>query len=139
MANFLFDLNNIQPLANQLISNHKDKRIFLFKGELGAGKTTLIKHLCNALNINPNQVCSPTFSLMNQYFGYNEITAYHFDLYRLKTSQEALDIGITEYLDSGNYCFIEWFEIINDYLPTECVIVDIKIINQHTRSIEIFT
>lgn len=88
-------------------------KIWLFRGQMGTGKTTLIKEICAQLGVI-HAVQSPTFSLVNEYSTSQKQIIYHFDLYRLKNTREALDIGIEEYLDSGNICFIEWPEQAED-------------------------
>ena len=119
-ASFLSDLPGI---AQQIISYAGNTRIFLFYGDMGAGKTTLIKSLCGELGSN-DVITSPTFSIVNEYAGPNKI--YHFDFYRLKNQNEALDIGCEEYFYSGNLCFIEWPDKIPDLLPDNYVRVTIE-------------
>ena len=105
-----YSLENISSAANQLLEaiNHGPK-IWLFRGEMGAGKTTLVKEIGQQLKIK-SIVQSPTFSLVNPYETESGEIIYHFDLYRLENVHEAIDIGIEEYLDSGHLCFIEWPE-----------------------------
>lgn len=112
----IHSLEELDALAKEIISLLKHK-IVLFEGDLGAGKTTFIKTLTKELG-STDDVSSPTFSIVNEY----EIPAgkiYHFDLYRIQSEDEALDFGMEEYLDSGNYCFIEWPDIIKDLLSEE--------------------
>jgi len=111
-ATSLADLNSI---AQQILSFAVNQRIFLFYGEMGAGKTTLIKALCEELGVT-GSTSSPTFSIVNEYAA-KQGTVYHFDFYRLKNQTEALDMGYEEYFYSGDYCFIEWPEKIPDLLP----------------------
>ena len=111
-ATSLSELNNI---AQQILAFAGAERIFLFYGEMGAGKTTLIKALCQELGV-VGQTSSPTFSIVNEYEGARG-RIYHFDFYRLKNQTEALDMGYEEYFYSGDYCFIEWPEKIPDLLP----------------------
>ena len=105
-----YSLENISNAVNQLVEaiNHGLK-IWLFRGEMGAGKTTLVKEIGQQLKIK-SIVQSPTFSLVNPYETESGEIIYHFDLYRLENVHEAIDIGIEEYLDSGHLCFIEWPE-----------------------------
>ena len=88
----------------------KDNKVVLFYGEMGAGKTTLIKEICAQLGVTDG-MSSPTFALVNEYHTKDNSTIYHFDLYRIKNIEECLDMGMEEYIQSGNYCFIEWPEI----------------------------
>ena len=111
----IYSLEDIHETASELIHQFADKRIFLFSGNLGSGKTTLVRAICEELGCH-EQVSSPTFSLINEYKAGNLIL-YHFDLYRLNTLEEALDTGLEEYLYSGNYCFVEWPEKITGILP----------------------
>lgn len=119
-------------IASDIIEFSGTNRIFLFYGDMGVGKTTLIKSLCKALG-SPDNITSPTFSIVNEYAGPNKI--YHFDFYRLKTQTEALDIGCEEYFYSGNYCFIEWPEKIPDLLPHHYVKIMLTVLNDGSRNI----
>ena len=105
---------NLSQVASDIFK-FKPEKIITFTGEMGVGKTTLIKEMCKVLGVK-NATSSPTFSLVNQYNTPSGLI-YHFDCYRLKTETEALDMGIEEYLDSGNWCFIEWPEKIANLLP----------------------
>lgn len=108
----IFEICNedaLNEVALNLIDDIQHHKIVLFNGNLGAGKTTFIKVLCNALKMEDN-FSSPTFSIINTYKS-NEIKVYHMDLYRINDSNELLDFGFEEYIDSGNICFIEWPEI----------------------------
>lgn len=115
MAAFIYNEKEIEIAANFLFSNIQSQKILLLYGEMGAGKTTFIKAFCAVLGVEDN-VSSPTFSIVNEY-KYPQGTVYHFDFYRLKNQLEALDIGLEEYFDSGEYCLIEWPEKIPDLLP----------------------
>src|SRR5471030_1127233 len=110
-------------VASEIIAFAADTRIFLFYGEMGAGKTTLIKSLCESLGTTET-VTSPTFSIVNEYIGEGH-KIYHFDFYRLKNQTEALDMGYEEYFYSDAYCFIEWPEKIPDLLPLHYISVKI--------------
>lgn len=126
-----FELNSVAELesvANEFVSEFGSPGTFLFRGEMGAGKTTFITALCKALRIE-DYVSSPTFSLVNEYNG-NGVKVFHFDCYRLNSPEEALDFGIEEYFDSGHWCFVEWPEMIEDYLPADAVVVKIEIHGQ---------
>ncbi|MGV9004547.1 tRNA (adenosine(37)-N6)-threonylcarbamoyltransferase complex ATPase subunit type 1 TsaE [Flavobacterium sp.] len=113
----IFSLDEIQEVAQIIIGQHP-KRVILFHGVMGAGKTTLIKALANNLGVTET-TSSPTFSLVNEYKIDNSDYLYHFDVYRLKEESEALDFGIEDYLYSGNWCFIEWPDKIPNLLPDE--------------------
>jgi len=99
-------------------------KVWLFVGDLGAGKTTLIKQLCKYLGVG-DEVASPTFSIINEYLADGN-PIYHFDFYRLNDKEEAIDIGVSEYFDSGNYCFIEWPQKVEQLLPEELILIRIK-------------
>ncbi len=101
------DLSSIDDAARELIDTLPDKRIFAFYGEMGAGKTTLIKALCRVLQVT-DVTSSPSFGLIYEYRTRGNDSIYHFDFYRIEHLEEAYDIGYEEYIDSGQYCFIEW-------------------------------
>lgn len=106
--------SDLEDVAREIISNSKYK-IFTLKGNLGAGKTTLVKYLCKTLEC-PDTITSPTFSLVNEYLC-PAGRIFHFDLYRIKYMEELINIGFYEYIDSDNYCFIEWPDICENELP----------------------
>lgn len=110
-----FSLNEINNVA-ELIVAAKPNKVILFNGEMGAGKTTFVKQLCKTLGVT-EATSSPTFSLVNEYETTDNQTIYHFDFYRLKNEIEALDMGVDDYLYSGNWCFIEWAENIASLIP----------------------
>lgn len=120
-------------ISQKILEISKNVRIFAFHGELGAGKTTLIKYLCRELGVEET-VSSPTFSLVQEYVS-AEGSVYHFDFYRINSEIEAYDIGVEEYFDSGSYCFIEWPEKIPTLLPDEAVQINIETIDPHQRRI----
>ncbi|MES2278407.1 MAG: tRNA (adenosine(37)-N6)-threonylcarbamoyltransferase complex ATPase subunit type 1 TsaE [Bacteroidota bacterium] len=130
IAKSLPELNSI---AQQIIAFGDNERIFLFYGEMGAGKTTLIKALCDELGVE-GQTSSPTFSIVNEYAG-SRGAIYHFDFYRLKNQTEALDMGYEEYFYSGDYCFIEWPEKIPDLLPLHYAEIHINAQTDGSRQI----
>ncbi|MFD2569645.1 tRNA (adenosine(37)-N6)-threonylcarbamoyltransferase complex ATPase subunit type 1 TsaE [Spirosoma soli] len=109
-------LEELDAVARQLLAEGRTQAVWLFTGEMGAGKTTLIKALCRTLGVI-SMVQSPTFSIVNEYTTHEGKSVYHFDCYRLRNEAEALDIGIEEYFDSGNYCFIEWPERVESLWP----------------------
>jgi len=121
----LIDHENELPIAAaSLLKFAGNEKIFLFEGEMGAGKTTLIKSLCLQLGMADN-VSSPTYSIVNEYV-FPEGKIYHFDFFRIKNEAEAFDIGFEEYLMSGEYCFIEWPEMIASLWPEH--FIEIKIV-----------
>ncbi len=123
----------LEEVARQVLAAWPHHRIFLFRGELGAGKTTLIQRFCRQLQVT-DTVQSPTFALVNVYATADGDEVYHLDLYRIEQPAEALDIGLTEYLDSGRYCFIEWPEKAG-FVPGEAVEVLIEVAPDGTREI----
>ncbi len=127
------DLNKV---AKEIIKYSGDQNIWVFYGEMGSGKTTLIKAIASRLGIEDN-VHSPTFSIVNEYINLRDEVFYHFDFYRIKNEIEAMDIGIDEYFDSGNLCFIEWPQKIPSLLPEKYLKVDIKITSDIGREINI--
>jgi tRNA threonylcarbamoyladenosine biosynthesis protein TsaE len=128
-------LSDLPIAASQLIDFAGPEKIFLFNGDMGAGKTTFIKSICEVLGVN-EAVTSPTFAIVNEYRG--AVTKiYHFDFYRLKTQTEALDMGAEEYFYSGNYCFIEWPEKIPDMLPLSYINITIKALGDDSRQISV--
>lgn len=112
-------------MAQKLLEEFQDDRFFAFFGKMGVGKTTLIKELCQVLGVRDN-VCSPTFAIVNEYSDREGEPVYHFDFYRLKSVTEAYDIGYEEYFYSGYYCFTEWTEKVEELLPERYVRVEIK-------------
>ncbi len=129
----LSNLDELKPIAAALCEQVQECRIMTFSGNLGAGKTTLIQHICALLGVQ-EEVASPSFGLVNEYQGEEE-QIFHFDLYRLKSVEEALDIGLLEYLDSGSICLIEWPEIAEGLLPEETISVVLAHESEGKRSI----
>lgn len=129
----IFSLNEIPQVAEKILSENPQK-VILFNGEMGAGKTTLIKVLAEKLGVN-DATSSPTFSLVNEYSLPNNQYVYHFDMYRLKNEIEALDMGIDDYLYSGNWCFIEWADKIVNLLPEAYSSIEIKTLPDGKRQL----
>jgi tRNA threonylcarbamoyladenosine biosynthesis protein TsaE len=129
----VFSLEEIDTVA-QLILQQNPNKVVLFNGNMGVGKTTLIKKMTQNLGVREN-TSSPTFSLVNEYQTIDNQIVYHFDCYRLKTEIEALDMGIDDYLYSGNWCFIEWPEKIESLIPEKCSTVNIEILPNGFRKL----
>ena len=116
---WIFSLENIEEAAGALLQHTGSTGVIAFYGQMGAGKTTFIKALCRVLGTG-DQVNSPTFTLVNEYLSSEEIPIYHFDFYRIKNLQEAVDIGCEEYFETpGTLSLIEWPELITFLLPPE--------------------
>ena len=133
--NIVFSLDQIKEVAEQILAQNP-KKIILFNGEMGVGKTTLIKQLCKSLGVE-GATSSPTFSLVNEYYTSNNKIVYHFDFYRLNKETEALDMGVDDYLYSGNWCFIEWSEKVASLLPEETSIVTIELLADGKRELKL--
>ena len=117
-------LSDLPEVAKSIIDSFPENRVFALYGQMGAGKTTLIKELCACLGIYEN-VTSPTFAIVNQYTTANQNSVFHFDFYRIKRLSEAYDLGYEDYFYSENYCFIEWPEMIEELLPQSFVKITI--------------
>lgn len=121
-------LSDLDAAAQEFLSLMGDETVYTFEGEMGAGKTTFINALCRALGVEDDPTGSPTFSIINEYR--SDTTAeliYHFDLYRIESLEQAFDIGVEDYLDSGALCLIEWPDRIDDILPDDTVRVKIEV------------
>lgn len=128
------DLSEIAAAAEKFLEEYKDKRVFAFYGEMGAGKTTFIKALCEKLNVL-DVANSPTFSIVNEYHVKDDNSLFHFDFYRIENLEEAYDFGYEDYFYSGKYCFIEWPEKIENLLPDGFVKVHIVENDDYSRDI----
>ena len=131
--NIIFSIDQLEEVAQQIIANNR-KKVILFNGEMGVGKTTLIKQLCKTLGVT-GATSSPTFSLVNEYEANDNQLVYHFDFYRLNKEEEALDMGIDDYLYSGNWCFIEWAEKIPNLIPEVHSAITISLLPDGKRSL----
>jgi tRNA threonylcarbamoyladenosine biosynthesis protein TsaE len=127
-----FNLSEIENVAMHVLKELPYKTVLLY-GEMGAGKTTLIKEIAKQIGVQ-EVITSPTFSLVNEYEA-GETLVYHFDFYRIENEQEALDMGIEDYLYAGNYSFIEWPERIKNLLPKESSIISIRKNNDQSRTL----
>ena len=131
-----FSLQELDFVANEIIQVCGLNNKLYFYGDMGAGKTTLIKVLCKTLKVE-DMISSPSFSIVNEYLSIDGKTIFHFDIYRIKDIQEAFDLGYEEYLYGKNYCFVEWPEKIESLIPNEKrVNIYINKINNH-RNIKI--
>jgi tRNA threonylcarbamoyladenosine biosynthesis protein TsaE len=130
-----YSLENLSEVATELISSAKNKTL-LFYGQMGVGKTTLIKEICKQLGVL-DTISSPTFSLVNEYETSKIEKVYHFDFYRIEQEEEALDIGIEEYFDNNDWCLIEWPENIENLLPLDAVEIHLSILKDQNRNIQI--
>jgi len=130
-------LDKTPLVAEQLFDRLKGKaKVCLFYGQMGAGKTTLIKALCEIWGVEDN-VSSPTFALVNEYQNQKGQVFYHFDFYRIEDEEEAWDIGTEDYFYSGNYCLVEWPERIEGLLPRQHVRIELIVAADHSRRIHI--
>lgn len=120
------DIAELPEIAALILNTFSEKRIFILKGELGSGKTTLIKAICSLLKVD-DLTNSPSFSIVNEYHTKNGSMIYHFDFYRIENIKEVYDIGYEEYFYSGNYCFVEWPEIAEKILPPGHIEIGIEI------------
>lgn len=126
------DKKHLASAANKLLKYTKDKKLFAFYGSMGAGKTTIIKAICEVLG-TVDIVTSPTFTLVNEYRTIKEETLYHIDFYRIRKQEEVFDFGIEEYLTGDSYCFMEWPELIKEILPPETVSIRITVDDNEQR------
>jgi tRNA threonylcarbamoyladenosine biosynthesis protein TsaE len=130
----LVSIDTLELAANKLMEASQGNKIWLFSGEMGSGKTTLIKAIGKKLGVK-EPMASPTFSIVNEYQT-SHGTLFHFDFYRLKNEQEAYDIGVDEYFESGNYCFIEWPEKLETLIPESYFKITLQVQSPTTRTIE---
>lgn len=128
-------VNQLDTFTAELLQS-ADVKLFLIEGDLGSGKTTLVQSCCRQLQVI-DVVQSPTFALVNEYRTINNQVIYHLDLYRVQSREELLDIGIDEYLYSGHYCFIEWPQIIKDYIAEKYISVYIEHADNNNRQIKL--
>lgn len=130
------NLDDLPRAAKEFAALMDDRTVYAFNGEMGAGKTTFISALCRELGVEEDPAGSPTFSIINEYR--SDTTAeliYHFDLYRIENIEEAFDIGVEDYFDSGALCLLEWSEKIADILPDDTVNVDITVNPDGSRTL----
>ena len=130
------DKRHLHSAAKQLLKYSAEKKIFAFYGSMGAGKTTIIKAICETLG-TLDIISSPTFTLVNEYKTSDGETLFHIDFYRIKKQEEVYDFGIEEYLSGDFYCFMEWPELIEEILPPETVKVKIFVDDNEQRILSI--
>ena len=130
-----YSLENLSEIATAVIASVKNKTL-LFYGEMGVGKTTLIKEICKQLGVLDN-ISSPTFSLVNEYQTKNNESIFHFDFYRIEEEEEALDMGIDDYFYNNNWCLIEWPENVENLLPLEVVEIHLSVLEDGQRNIQL--
>lgn len=131
-------LEALPEAAGKFVELMGDETVYAFHGEMGVGKTTFIRQLCRALGVEADLANSPSFSIINEYR--SDTTAelmYHFDLYRLDSVEEALEIGVEDYFDSGALCLLEWPERIEPLLPDDTVVVEIKVNADDSRTLTV--
>ncbi len=131
---FHYDFQQLDEAARLLQEAAGDLRVWVFRGEMGVGKTTLIKMIAKQVGVKET-VQSPTFSIVNEYSA-TERKVFHFDFYRIKKEEEAVDIGVEEYFYSDNFCFIEWPEKISSLLPDSFFEIAISVEASGFRKIE---
>ena len=130
-----YSLDEINLLVDKIIELTKDCNLFLFEGDLGSGKTTLIKNTLKKIGITEN-VKSPTFSIINKYAEKN-IVVFHIDLYRIENEEELNSIGIFEYIESDKLCFVEWPQVLTKHINEKAIRVKINILDEFNREVEI--
>ena len=131
-----YSLGDLTEIAEMILESLDGRNVIVFRGEMGAGKTTLISALCEVLGVE-DDVTSPTFALVNNYLTAAGDDLYHFDFYRINKESEAYDIGIDEYFGGDGLCFIEWPQKISQILPDDIINVSINVLPDGSRQIEI--
>ena len=127
------DLSDLNRAAKEFLEKIQGHTIIALHAPMGSGKTTFTKALCDCLGVDSDAVSSPTFAIVNEYLTSSGDPVYHFDFYRITKNEEALDIGLYDYLDSGHLCFMEWPENIEDLLPEDTLIVRIEVQEDGSR------
>lgn len=135
MKKTIYSEEELPLVAEALLSEFPDDRVFCFYGEMGAGKTTFIKIICQQLGAT-DTTSSPTFAIVNEYLTQDDESIYHFDFYRIEKLADAYEIGVEDYLYSGNYCFLEWSENIPELIQPEFVKVKITVGSDRSRTFE---
>jgi tRNA threonylcarbamoyladenosine biosynthesis protein TsaE len=130
-------LEQLPEIAAKIASFAENRSVWLLNGQMGAGKTTFIKALCQLWQTT-TEANSPSYSIVNEYETINGKTIYHFDCYRLNNEDEAYDIGLEEYIESGNICLIEWSEKIPSFIPTQHLLIQISLNNNSNRIFSVY-
>ena len=130
-----YSLENLSEVAIEIISSAENKTL-LFYGQMGVGKTTLIKEICKELGVL-DTISSPTFSLVNEYKTTSSSKVFHFDFYRIEDEEEALDIGMEDYFYNNEWCLIEWPENIENLLPLDAVKIELTMLENGQRNIQL--
>ncbi len=128
-------LGGIDAAAGKFLAAVSGRSVIAFQAPMGAGKTTFISALCRVLGVREDAVGSPTFAIVNEYRAASGEPVYHFDFYRIERPEEALDIGLYDYLDSGFLCLVEWPENIDCLLPEDTLYVSIEVLPDGTRNL----
>lgn len=130
---FCDSLKDLPATASKILDFCGNTHVILFSGQLGAGKTTLIKELCRLRGVEDN-ISSPTFAIINEYIDKDEEPVYHFDFFRIKTEAEAVDIGTDEYFYSGNLCLVEWPSKAASLIPNHHIAIIIDVTGEESRT-----
>jgi tRNA threonylcarbamoyladenosine biosynthesis protein TsaE len=131
-----YDLSAIDEVADHLLSLYSASPVWCFVGEMGAGKTTLIKEICKKLGVTET-LSSPTFSIINQYESFEGKDIYHFDFYRIEEDAEVIQLGVEDLFYSGAFCFIEWPDRVIDYLPDRYLQICINLVSPTERQLKL--
>ena len=132
----IFGLDDIDDAARSFLELSAGRSVLAFRGEMGAGKTSFIRALCNAMGIKEG-FSSPTFSIINEYLTSNDLPVYHMDLYRLNNEIEAIQAGVEDYLYSGATCLVEWPEKLPALFPDDTLYCDISVVGTNARKLQI--
>jgi len=136
MNSINYTISTLNKAAHFVLHHLAGNAIIVVDGDMGAGKTTLIKAICSELGV-VDTVSSPTFSLVNEYRDKGNMPVYHFDFYRINNEQEALDIGAEEYFYSGNICIVEWAGKIKNIIPEQFILVSLTVEDINSRKLTI--
>ena len=130
----MYSLDQIALAVELIYQKMNGQKIICFNGEMGSGKTTLIKEVCRRLGVN-EPMNSPTFAIINEYRDLEDLRIYHFDFYRIRNMRDANEIGVEEYFYSGHLCLIEWAENITTILPEQYLEINIKLVANNQREL----